>query len=135
MADWVATEQALSESAALKPPDSQAQAELASYTNLRICTRQAREDCTRFATIRVGTAASNLDWNRNRRIDRAAVKADLNGLNGSKDSWKGIASDWALLKFHGLPRSGAKARVVELEDTPLRSCMSQPMAEEESDAP
>lgn len=128
------SEQAVSEPAALNPTDQKAKAGLQAYTNLRICTLAVKTDegyvCDRYASIKRGNAAANLDWNRNRRIDRTPLAINLDG-DDVQDQWNGIAGDWALLKYFGLPRTGERAGNPAIGDLPIRTCMTLPTVEEE----
>ncbi|HET8933341.1 MAG TPA: zinc-dependent metalloprotease family protein [Polyangiales bacterium] len=104
---------------------------LAQYDAPLLCLEQVRtddyEDCNQFFRVPGSVPSANLDLNLNFCIDPGGVAADLNGYNGTNDTFPTVLDDWSNLSYAGngvignLARINARVRTVETPTTCARA--------------
>jgi len=122
-------ESTLYEPSAFQSLDDPEERELGRYSDPWICTAWSGDDCA-YRRRLFGNAARDLDFSGNQHVDNSPVAVDLNGLNGSRDTYAAIPSDWHHLVFRGDGVIGNPDPITVQTVSESIDCMSEPPASE-----
>jgi hypothetical protein len=132
-------ESALDEHAAFDTANSKEEADLARYSDPIVCIKQTWSvkdkvyTCNTLVELK-GNAAADLDFNRNGKLEiptaakpaPVLVKADIDGLSGTKSIHDGLTDDWNHLAFNGGGSIGAVVKIVRRDLGEPVTCMEEP---------